>query len=118
MKNEIISNERKIYLKKLKIKKYAILFTQVFFLIAFLSIWEILANKGFIDSFITSQPSRILKTFMNLSSNNLIKHIAVTSYETIIRFYYWYSIRSNYCNNIMVVRIFIKGCRTISSCAK
>ena len=31
---------------------------------------KILANKGIIDSFITSQPSRMLKTFMNLSSKS------------------------------------------------
>lgn len=84
-KNEV-SLERKIYLKRKKQKKYLILLTQIFILIGFLSLWEFAANHGFIDSFITSQPSRILKTLMNLSSNDLLKHIGVTTYETVIGF--------------------------------
>lgn len=39
-----------------------------------------------IDSFITSQPSRILDTFMNLFSNDLLKHLGVTLYETLVGF--------------------------------
>lgn len=84
-KNEI-SLERKIYLKKKKQKKYLILLTQISLLIIFLGLWEFLANQNIIDSFITSQPSRILNTFMNLSSNDLLKHIGVTTYETIVGF--------------------------------
>lgn len=86
MDKNLISNERKLYLKKLRKNRFMILFTQIFILILFLAIWEILANKGIIDSFITSQPSRIAKTFMNLSSNDLVKHILVTTYETVIGF--------------------------------
>ncbi len=86
MNNNLISKERKKYLKNLRKKKYMILFTQLFILLTFLVIWEILANTGVIDSFITSQPSRIIKTFMNLSSNDLVKHILVTTNETIIGF--------------------------------
>ena len=39
-----------------------------------------------IDSFITSSPSRIWNTFINLASNELLKHIKVTVQETIIGF--------------------------------
>lgn len=84
-KNEC-SLERKTYLKKKRQKKYLILITQLFILIGFLALWEFAANHGIIDSFITSQPSRILKTLMNLTSNDLLKHIAVTTYETVIGF--------------------------------
>ncbi len=45
-----------------------------------------MANANVIDSFITSQPSRIFKTFMNLASNNLLTHTKVTVYETILGF--------------------------------
>lgn len=86
MDKKEISLERKIYLKKIKRKKYLILLTQISILVGFLALWEFLANKNIIDSFITSQPSRILNTFMNLSSNNLMKHVWVTTYETIIGF--------------------------------
>lgn len=86
MDKKIISNERKIYLRGLRKNKVMVILTQVLILVLFLGIWEILANKGIIDSFITSQPSRIAKTFMNLSSNDLVKHILVTTYETVIGF--------------------------------
>ncbi len=85
MKNNI-SKERKEYLRKIRIRKVIILFFQLFILIGFLALWEILANKQIIDSFIMSQPSRIFDTFLNLSSNDLVKHILVTTYETIIGF--------------------------------
>ena len=80
------SEERKKYLRKNRITKVTIIVTQITILIAFVILWEVLANKGIIDSFITSQPSRMLKTFMNLSQNNLLEHLGVTCYETIVGF--------------------------------
>jgi NitT/TauT family transport system permease protein len=83
---EKISNERKEYLFKKKRKKLFIFVTQILILVFFILLWETLANKEVIDSFITSQPSRIFNTLINLSSNGLLKHIVVTSYETVIGF--------------------------------
>ena len=80
------SEERKKYLKKIRLTKILTLFTQITVAVAFVALWEILANKGVIDSFITSQPSRMLKTFMNLSQNGLLEHLGVTCYETIVGF--------------------------------
>ena len=80
------SQGRKKYLRKNMITKVSIVLTQIIILIAFIILWEILANKGIIDSFITSQPSRMLKTFMNLSQNDLLKHLGITIYETIVGF--------------------------------
>ena len=85
-KKEELSEDRKKYLKKIKLRKIEILATQIFILVAFIALWEILARTGKIDSFITSQPSRILKTFFNLSSNNLLEHLRITCTETIIGF--------------------------------
>lgn len=81
-----ISTERKQYLKNVRMKKYAIFSTQILILIGFIFIWEFLANKEIIDSFIMSKPSRILDTFLNLTSNDLLKHIGVTIYETVVGF--------------------------------
>lgn len=81
-----MSKERKQYLKKIKRKKYLVCLTQLAILVIFLGVWEILADKKVIDSFITSQPSRILDTLIHLSSNDLLKHIGVTVYETIVGF--------------------------------
>lgn len=83
---KIQSVERKKYLRNVKIRKIKIFATQIIIVIVFIAIWEILARIGKIDSFITSQPSRILKTFFNLSSNNLIEHLKITFIETVIGF--------------------------------
>ena len=80
------SNERKVYLRKIAITKASVLITQIALLVLFIVLWELLANKGIIDSFITSKPSRMLRTFMNLSQNGLLEHLGVTCYETIIGF--------------------------------
>lgn len=86
MDKNIISEDRKKYLKKLRLNKLTILITQFSIVIIFILLWEFAARNGIIDSFITSQPSRILNTFMNLSQNNLLKHIGVTCFETIVGF--------------------------------
>ena len=84
--NKLISKERKQYLSKIKKHRILVLITQILVLIGFLGLWEILADLNIIDSFITSSPSRILNTFMNLGSNDLLRHIGVTVYETVVGF--------------------------------
>ncbi len=86
MTKQKMSEERERYLKKKRKNKYLVLMTQIFILVAFLGIWEYLANKNIIDSFITSKPSRVVSTIMDLGSNDLTKHITVTVYETLVGF--------------------------------
>ena len=86
MDKKAISKDRRVYLRKQKMNKIAILTVQILIVVGFIALWEILANLGIIDSFIASQPSRILKTFMNLSSNDLLTHLGVTCFETIVGF--------------------------------
>lgn len=83
---EAISQDRKKYLRKIKVNKIKILAVQIAILIIFIALWEILANTGKIDSFITSQPSRIFKIFLDLSSNNLLEHLRITCIETLVGF--------------------------------
>lgn len=83
---ETVSEDRKKYLHKVKLTKMKVFTTQILLIVAFIALWEILARTGKIDSFITSQPSRILKTFLNLSSNDLLKHLKITCIETIVGF--------------------------------
>lgn len=86
MDKKAISKDRKIYLRKQKMNKIAVLFVQIAIIIGFIAIWEIFANIGIIDSFIASSPSRIVKTFMNLTKNDLLMHVGVTCFETVIGF--------------------------------
>lgn len=114
-KEDEISLDRRLYLKNIKIKKFTILFFQIAILVSFIVIWEILGDLEIIDTFIMSQPSRILNTFMNLTSNDLIHHITVTTYETLVGFLIGTVLRNNNCNNFMVVRLFICNFWTIFS---
>ena len=81
-----ISKERAAYLQKQKRKKYMIRTIQISVVIILLAMWEILANIGVIDSFIMSQPSRMVKTLLNLGENGLLTHLGVTCMETLIGF--------------------------------
>ena len=80
--NQPISEEQ--YLKKIKRNKIAILITQISIIVAFIAIWEIAAKLGAIDSFITSKPSQIIKTFINLSNNDLLEHLKITLTEIVL----------------------------------
>ena len=86
MREKNISEDRKKYLRKQTNNKILVKVVQFSIVIGLILLWEILANKGIIDSFIMSQPSRIVKTFLNLSQNNLLDHIKVTCLETLIGF--------------------------------
>lgn len=83
---EKMSEDRKKYLKKVKYRKIRIIVTQISIVVIFIAIWEIFARMGKVDSFITSQPSRILKTFLDLSSNDLVRHLKITCIETLVGF--------------------------------
>lgn len=84
--NATISNDRKKYLSKKKHRKRLILITQILTFVIFISLWEIFANLGVIDSFLMSSPSRIVKTILDMSSNNLLTHLSVTCLETVVGF--------------------------------
>ena len=85
MNNEL-SKERQEYLAKKRRNKLLILVTQVGLVAFFIIIWEVLANIGVIDSFITSKPTRIVETFISMLSEGLLIHILVTCLETIAGF--------------------------------
>lgn len=82
-----MSDNQKKYLKKLRFEKILVLFIQIFIVISFFIIWEFLAYKEYINTFIYSSPSRMLRTIKDLIvSNNLFNHIFKTLYEIIISF--------------------------------
>lgn len=87
MKQTEISIDRLNYLKDKKRKKSIILFFQIGIILTFLTLWEILARIGVIDSFLMSMPSKILTTIKDLFlSGELFKHVFTTLYETLLGF--------------------------------
>lgn len=82
-----MSENQKKYIKKLKKKKIIIILIQIFIVITFILIWEYLANKNIINTFVFSKPSKILNTLFNLAiENNLFNHISTTLIEILIAF--------------------------------
>lgn len=82
-----VSLEHREFLKQRKRRKRWILFTQIFIIVFFILLWEVLARMDVINTFLTSSPSNVLKTTINLAkTNQLFRHIGVTVYETLLSF--------------------------------
>lgn len=79
-------SEHELFLKKNKLKKLKIIIIQILILVCFLGLWELAAQLGWIDSFITSSPSRIAKMLGELNKQGLWVHIGTTLYECVIGF--------------------------------
>ncbi len=88
MKKKInYSKARSLYLKRIKIDKFLVIFWQIALLVIFLGLWELLAQTKVIDPFFFSSPSRIATTIVDLAKHgNLWLNIWTSLYETIIGF--------------------------------
>ncbi|MBE6149744.1 MAG: ABC transporter permease [Firmicutes bacterium] len=81
------SEEHKEYIKKIKTNNILIRITQISIVLIFLIIWQILANKEIINTFIFSSPKNVLECIIKLhNQNNLYNHIWITIYETTLSF--------------------------------
>ena len=81
------SKEHEVFLKKVKYRKRAIIAIQFLILVAFFALWEVLAQLKILDPFLVSQPTRMFNFFIKLyREGNLLNHIWVTCYETIVGF--------------------------------
>ncbi len=86
-KEKNYSKEHKLFLKKARQESIFVWVMRFAILALLLGLWEVLANLGTIDAFITSSPSRIVKTTISLfNENNLTQHIGITLYETVMGF--------------------------------
>jgi len=81
------SYEHELFLKKQKRETVVVIFCQIAVLIAIILLWELMVKIGVFDAFITSSPSKIAVTVYDLFANNdLLYHIGITLYETVIGF--------------------------------
>ena len=81
------STEHKKYLKKIKRENRLVLFFQLLLVLLFLVIWQISADLGWINTFISSSPKAVLETLIRLhQANNLYHHILITVWETFLSF--------------------------------
>ena len=81
------SVEHKIFIKKIKRQKILVGICQILIILLFLFLWELGARLGMINTFLSSSPSNVIKTFFSLiQQNNLWNHVWVTIFETLISF--------------------------------
>ena len=82
-----MSEEHKQYLKKQRIHKLVIRIIQIGILILRFGLWELSAYLEWSDPFITSSPSRVVKSIANLyTSGQLFTHLGATLWETVVSF--------------------------------
>ena len=75
------------FLRKLRLRQISVWSLRLLILISFLTLWEWGAQSGWIDSFLFSSPSLMIKQAAELArSGDLYSHIAITSIETIAGF--------------------------------
>lgn len=81
------SMEHKEFLRKKKREKIIVISFQILILLVFILGWELLARFNLINTFLLSSPSLVLKTLGSLFTNNdLLVHIGITLYETVVSF--------------------------------
>ena len=75
------------YLNRQKKHRLTVILSRLAILIGFFCLWELCADKGVIDSFIFSSPSKIAVCFLEMARDgSIFLHIGVTLYETIVSF--------------------------------
>lgn len=81
------SKEQTLFERKYYRTRYVNKIIQISIFVFFIILWEVTANRGIIDSFFFSSPSRIGRTFCELlKSYDLFVHIRVTLLETFVSF--------------------------------
>ncbi len=75
------------FIRKHKRHHHEIASWRTFLFVLFLVLWEVSADRKWIDSFFFSSPSRVLRCFVEqLRSNSMLSHIGVTLFETLFSF--------------------------------
>lgn len=82
-----MSKEHLEYIKKIKVESLKVTLFRIGILIIFVMLWEGLAQLKILDPFLTSSPSRILKSLISfIKEGTLFSNILITCYETILGF--------------------------------
>lgn len=81
------SKEQLQYIKKVKGTNRRVTIARFLILIVFFLLWEVLGDLKIIDPFLTSTPSRMFKSLIEIyKEGTLFRHISVTCTETIVGF--------------------------------
>ncbi len=87
MYNDILMQKYESFLLKERKYRKKVLFFKITILALFILFWEISVRLGISDSFLTSSPTQIAQTIIQLiKQNTLFLHITVTTLETLVGF--------------------------------
>lgn len=86
MKKKIYSPEHRRFLRRQSRSKAIVRLLQAAILVAFVGLWQMLADLGAIDVFITSSPARVWQTLCTLAQGDLWRHIRTTLLECVTGF--------------------------------
>lgn len=76
------SEEHKAFIRKIRLNKFLIRTTQIMIIVCLIILWQLAADKGWINTFISSSPKAIIDTVVNLyNDGSLFHHIWITFYE-------------------------------------
>lgn len=85
MKRNLSKQEQ--YLKQQLKSKRIIALMRIVIFISFFALWEIAADLGWIDDFIFSSPSRMIRCMITMAADgSLYGHLGITLLETIVSF--------------------------------
>lgn len=88
MNKKDISSTQANYLRALQRRQYRITAIQILIFVLFLLLWETAVQLSWIDGFIFSSPSRVLKTFGSMwEDGSIFRHTGITLAETLISFF-------------------------------
>ncbi len=86
-KANIYTKEHLLYLRGVRNKSIFINVARFALLLFFFGIWELAAQMEWVNPFITSSPSRVIKTIADLYKNDtLFYHVGTTLWETLAGF--------------------------------
>lgn len=82
-----VSSTHEAYLNEVKRNKLLVTLTRIGILVIFIALWEISAYFKWIDPFLFSSPSRMVKSLVSFyNDGTLFRHIFITCYETVLGF--------------------------------
>lgn len=82
------SAAQQAYVRKYLVRIRMIRIYQFIILISFILLWELATQFKIVNSFVFSSPSRVIKCFIEMSSNGqLFHHVGITLFETFVSFF-------------------------------
>jgi len=78
-----------VFLRRVKIRRRLILFCQIVLLVLFFALWEVAPRAHWVNPMLTSYPSAIWPTFVELlgdPDNGILRHTWITLLETFVGF--------------------------------